>query len=49
MTQITYLRNRNRLTDRENRLVFANEECFGGGMNWRLGLADACKLLCIDG
>ena len=33
--------NRNRLTDRENRLVVAKQEGGGSGMDWRLGLVDA--------
>ena len=39
----TYLRNRNRLTDIENRLVVANG---GRGMDWEFGIG-RCKLLYI--
>ena len=39
MTQIIYLRNRNRLTDIENGLVVAKEE--GRGWTGSLGLVDA--------
>ena len=39
----TYLWNRNRIMDIENRMVFAKEEGFGGGMEWELGVS-RCKL-----
>ena len=39
----TYLWNRNRLTDIENRLVVAKEEGDGGGMDWEFGVS-RCKL-----
>ena len=32
----TYLWNRNKLTNKENRPVVAKEEGFGGGMDWDL-------------
>ena len=41
MTQKNYLRNRNRLTDIENRLAIAKGLGARGGMDWELGLADA--------
>ena len=42
----TYLRNRNRLTDVENRLVVAKGEGVEGGMEWEVGIS-RCKLLYI--
>ena len=42
----TYLRNRNRFTDTENRLVVAKGRG-RGGMNWEFGIS-RCKLLCIE-
>ena len=42
----TYLQNRNRLTDIENRLVVAKGEESGGGKYWDLGIS-RCKLLYI--
>ena len=42
----TYLWNRNRLTDIENRLVVAKGEGGGGGMDWEVGIS-RCKLLYI--
>ena len=42
----TYLRNRNRLTDIENRLVFAKGGC-RGGMDWEFVIS-RCKLLYIE-
>ena len=47
MTQRTYLRNRNRLTDIENRLVVAKGEGGGGGMDWEFGVS-RCTLLYIE-
>ena len=35
----TYLQNRNRLTDIENRLVVAKGEAGGGRMNWECGIS----------
>ena len=43
----TYLQNRNRLIDRENRLVVAKGEEVGRGMEWEAGVS-RCKLLCIE-
>ena len=43
----TYLWNRNRLTDIENRLVVAKWEGVGGGMEWEVGVS-RCKLLYIE-
>ena len=43
----TYLRNRNRLTDIENRLVVAKGEGGGGGMQREFGIS-RCKLLYIE-
>ena len=40
----TYLQDRNRLTDRENRLVVAKGEGGGGGKDWEFGIS-TCKLL----
>ena len=40
----TYLRNRNRLTGIENRLVVARGERRGGGLDWEFGIS-RCKLL----
>ena len=40
----TYLQNRNRLTDIENRLVAAKGKGEGEGMNWEFGI-NICKLL----
>ena len=40
----TYLWNRNRLTDIENRLVVAKGEGDGGGKDWEFGIS-RCKLL----
>ena len=42
----TYLRNRNRFTDIENRLVVAKREGGGGEMNWEFEIS-RCKLLYI--
>ena len=42
----TYLWNRNRLTDIENRLVVAKGELGGGGMDWEFGISRS-KLLYI--
>ena len=42
----TYLWNRNRLTDIENRLVVAKGEGVGRGMEWEFGIS-RCKLLYI--
>ena len=39
----TYLRNGNRLTGIENRLVVAKGEGEGGGMDWEFGIS-RCKL-----
>ena len=35
--KLTYLQNRNRLTDMENRLVFTQGEGEGSGMDWEWG------------
>jgi len=43
---MTYLQNRKRFTDIENRLVVAKEEQGGGEMNWEFG-GSRCKLLYI--
>ena len=43
----TYLWNRNRITDIENRLVVANREGVGGGMEWEIGVS-RCKPLYIE-
>ena len=43
----TYLWNRNRLTDIENRLVVAKGEGRWGGMDWEFGVS-ICKLLYIE-
>ena len=43
----TYLRNRNRLTDVENRAVVARGEGVGGGSVWEFGIS-RCKLLYIE-
>ena len=40
----TYLQNRNRLVDIENRLVVAKGERGGRGMDWEFGVG-RCKLL----
>ena len=42
----TYLQNRNRLVDIENRLVVAKGERGGRGMDWEFGIS-RYKLLCI--
>ena len=42
----TYLWNRNRITDIENRLVVAKGEGVGGGKKWEVGVS-RCKLLYI--
>ena len=44
----TYLWNRNRLTDTENRLVVAKGEGVEGGMEWEVG-GSRCKLYIQDG
>ena len=43
----TYLQNRNRLTDIENRLVFAKGEGGGRGTEWEFGVS-RCKLLHLE-
>ena len=43
----TYLQNRNRLTDTENRLVVAKREGSGRGMEWEVGIS-RCKLLSLE-
>ena len=43
----TYLQNRNRLTDIENRLVVAKGEGGGGGMDWEFGVS-RCKLVYME-
>ena len=43
----TYLRNRNRLADIENRLVVAKGEGGGEGMEWEFGVS-RCKLVYIE-
>ena len=43
----TYLQNRSRLTDIENRLVIAKGKGGGGGMDQEFGIS-RCKLLYID-
>ena len=43
----SYLQNRNRLTDMENRLVFAKVEGGGSGMDWKVGV-NRCKLLHLE-
>ena len=48
MAQMTYLQNRNRLTDMENRLVAAKGEGEGvSGMDWEFG-DSRCKLLHLE-
>ena len=47
MTQWTYLWNRNRIMNIENRLVVAKQEGVGGGMEWEVGVS-RCKLLYIE-
>ena len=42
----TYLRNRNRLTDIENRLLVAKGEGGRGGKDWEFGIS-RCKLVYI--
>ena len=42
----TYLQNRNRLTDIENRLGVAKGEAGGGGKDWEFGVS-RCKLVYI--
>ena len=46
MTQ-TYLWNRNRIMDTENRLVADKGEGVGKGKEWEVGVS-RCKLLCIE-
>ena len=41
----TYLQNRNRVTDIENRFVVTKGEGDGGGMEWEVGIS-RCKLSC---
>ena len=43
----TYLQNRNRFTDMENRLVVAKGEVGGSGKNWVFGVGK-CKLLHLE-
>ena len=45
--KLTYLWNRNRLTDIENRIVVAKEEGNGGEIDWEFGIS-RCKLLYIE-
>ena len=39
MTQMNSLRNRNRLTGIENRIVLVKREGVGGGMEWEIGVS----------
>ena len=43
----TYLQNRNRLTDIENRLVVAKGSGKGRGVNWEFGVS-RCQLLHLE-
>ena len=43
--KLTYLQNRNRVTDVENKLMVTKGES-GGGINWEIGI-DICTLLYI--
>ena len=45
--KLTYLQNRNRLTDIENRLVVAKGEEGGSGMDWEFAVS-RCKLLHLE-
>ena len=45
--KLTYLQNRNRLTDMENKLVLAKGEGGGSGMDWEFG-DSRCKLLHLE-
>ena len=45
--KLTYLQNRNRLIDIENRLVVAKVGWGGRGMDWKFGIG-RCKLLHLE-
>ena len=45
--KVTYLWNRNRIRDTENKLVVAKGEGPGGGMEWASAIS-RCKLACIE-